>query len=409
MKRSKLFLLTILVLLGLATVFKSCVKKNNPLIFTKEIISVAKGDIDCVITVNGELVSGNTHQIEVPDLLFTDLALNEIKIRYLAAEGSVVEKGEVIAKIDESVLHDLKAKNEKEISELKSSLNGMTGDTTSQLKDIKLSVETAKLELQIKEISVDQTLYDPPAVHQRMQLEYKKSQLAYENLLLNCADQRKKLIEKYKTQSERLQLLEEEVKSKKYGFSGFRNIVSPAKGIITYLSPAEGMKTRQECILTLQNRVFASIEENINLVSRCYIDEEYFSKIHMGQKIKVFTKSNNLELDAEISKIENKIETIGNRKCFMVEAMINTPEQALLLNQTTVNTIELSKLKDVLYIPKTAVTAINGFSYVLTGEGLKLKVNAREGNILYTVIDSGLTEGQQIILNAADEMTGNGN
>ncbi len=83
---------------------------------------------------------------------------------------------------------------------------GMTADTALQLKDIKLSVEAASLDLQIKELSVDKTLYDPPAVQQRVQLEYKKSQLAYENLLLNLADQRKKLM-RSNTKSDRLLVL----------------------------------------------------------------------------------------------------------------------------------------------------------------------------------------------------------
>lgn len=409
MKNTKLYLISFFVLLALLLIFQRCTKKKSQLIFTKETVQVAKGDIDCSVTVNGELVSASSHQVEVPELLFTELALNEIKIRYLAPEGSLVEKGEIIAVIDETALLEFKAKSEKEINDLKSGLEGMTADTALQLKDIKLSVETASLDLQIKELSVDQTLYDPPAVQQRVQLEYKKSQLAYENLLLNLADQRKKLIEKYKTQSDRLLVLEDEARNKRNRYTGLKNIVSPASGVIGYLNSEEASKTTRERILTIQNRIIAYVEDNNNLVSRFFIDEVYYSSVKTGQKIKVHTKSNNIETEAYIGKIDGKIKSVGNSKCFKVEARVNTTEQTLLLNQTTVNTIELSKLKDVLYVPKTAIATENGNSYVFSEEGLKLKVNLREGNNLYAIVDSGLIEGQQIILNVTDELSGIGN
>ncbi len=142
---------------------------------------------------------------------------------------------------------------------------------------------------------------------------------------------------------------------------------------------------------------------------RFFIDEVYYSSVKTGQKIKVHTKSNNIETEAYIGKIDGKIKSVGNSKCFKVEARVNTTEQTLLLNQTTVNTIELSKLKDVLYVPKTAIATENGNSYVFSEEGLKLKVNLREGNNLYAIVDSGLIEGQQIILNVTDELSGIGN
>jgi multidrug efflux pump subunit AcrA (membrane-fusion protein) len=81
------------------------------------------------------------------------------------------------------------------------------------------------------------------------------------------------------------------------------------------------------------------------------------------------------------------------------------PDQNLLLNQTTVNNISLNKLKNVLYIPNSAVYSDRkATTYVISEDGTKTHVKIERGNENFTVVDSGLTEGQRIINNASNSL-----
>jgi multidrug efflux pump subunit AcrA (membrane-fusion protein) len=391
-----------LVFVGVSAVILFVFKKKLNITFSDELVTVVKGDVDCRIIAEGELESDKSNPVMIPESVFEEFAINDIKIKYLAPEGKVVEKGEIIARLDDAAFQDYKEKQEKEIQELQASLDGMTEDTSSQLKDRRLALETAKLNLKIMEISVDQSSFDPPAAHEKMRLEYKKSQLAYENSLMSYKNLQTSLVAKYKSQGEKLEKLREEVKTKTPGLSGLLNISSPSGGIVTYYKLPDGSKRLRGSSVNNTDRAVAIVEDADNYVSKFYMDEEYFSRLKTGQHLKIVMKSNNVEAEATISYIHNRIEVINNRRSFMVEANIYMPKQNLLLNQTTVNIISLNSLKNVLYVPNSAVYSDNKSAFVICEDMKRANVKIERGNEKFTVIDSGLMEGQRIINNTSN-------
>jgi hypothetical protein len=210
------------------------------------------------------------------------------------------------------------------------------------------------------------------------------------------------LVAKYKSQGEKLEKLREEVKTKTPGLSGLLNISSPSGGIVTYYKLPDGSKRLRGSSVNNTDRAVAIVEDADNYVSKFYMDEEYFSRLKTGQHLKIVMKSNNVEAEATISYIHNRIEVINNRRSFMVEANIYMPKQNLLLNQTTVNIISLNSLKNVLYVPNSAVYSDNKSAFVICEDMKRANVKIERGNEKFTVIDSGLMEGQRIINNTSN-------
>lgn len=409
MRRRAFVFALVFVFVGVAAVILFGFKKKLNVTFSNELVTVVRGDVDSRIIANGELESSKSTPVLVPETLFEGFVISDIKIKYLAPEGKVVEKGEIIARLDDAAFQSYKEKQEKEIRELQASLDGMTQDTTSQLKDTRLALETSRLNLKIMEISVDQSSFDPPAAHEKMQLEYKKSQLAYENSRLNYKNLQTNLITKYKSQAESLEKLREEERTKTPGLSQSLNISSPSAGIMTYYKLPDGSKRTGGSSVNINDRAVAMVEDADNYVSKFYIDEEYFTRLKTGQHLKIIMKSNNVEADATISYIHNRIELINNRRCFMVEANIYMPKQNLLLNQTTVNIISFNRMKNVLYVPNSAVYSGNKSAYVISEDGKRTNIKIQRGNENFTVVDSGLMDGQRIFINTSKAITNSDN
>ena len=364
-----------------------------------EMVEVMQGDVEKSIVSEGELRVGNSKIIYLPESFFTEFQVNECKIKYMAPEGKTVDKGEDILQIEESLYSDYKAKIENEITQLTASMNGIAEDSTKQMKDVKLALENAKIDLDIKKIAVDQSIFDPQSTHERMKLEYRKSELAYENALMNYLNLRRSLNEKYAAYPARMQELLEIQKTKLPVLYNMLFLRSPFKGVISYKLNGNGLEKGIGSKLTIHDNAVLMIEDVSKLISRCYIEEDSYSKIFRGQKIQIKLKSNDLEIDTTISYVNKRIETVEGKKCFAIEAMIDNTSLNLIPNQTTINTIPLGVFKNVIYVPNSAIFLDKDKYYVITDDGLKKEVVCEEGNENFTLIHSGLTPGQLIYLN----------
>lgn len=363
-----------------------------------QMVEVAYGDLDVEIVSTGELFPLVSNPVLVSESLFRDFPISEIEILTILPEGSKVEKGDIIARLDNSVYEAYKSKVESELADIENKIKEITLDSTKQLKDVKLALENARLDLEIRKIAVDQSLFDPVSAHERMKLEFSKSTLAYENALFNYQDRRKSLLEKYAAYPTKAESLRIEQSTKQPSLKLALEIKSPFSGILRYAEGANKLKIGTGSMITPKNTLVAGVEDTRRLVSRCFLEEQYYTEISEGQEIRIFMKSNALEIEGKISRINKKIETVDGKKCFAVETIIDNPGYNLLPGQTTINKISLSALENVLYIPNSAVLEEDDRFYVFVNGGTKQEIKCKKINKEFSQVLSGLSLGQLVYL-----------
>lgn len=360
-----------------------------------EMAEVKVGNLNVELISEGELFPIKSEPVMVPESFFNDFSIGEIAFKILLPEYSKVDKGEVIAQLDPSVAEKFKSDIESEIADLENKIREIAQDSVKQLKDVKLALENARIDLEIRKIAVEQSLFDPASAHERMKLEFSKLALAYENALANYNERRKSVLEKYESYPDQIEKLRADEKSKLPMLKEALRIESPLKGILIYATDMQGQK------LTPASRLVAMVDDMSRLVSKCYVGEEYYSEIHEGQEIDIFLKSNAVDIRTKITRVDRKIETIGGRKVFLIEAIIDNQGYNLLPGQTTVNKISLNPLRDVLYLPNSSVHEEGDKSYVFLNGGIRHEVKSKKVNEEFTRIISGLSAGQMVYLNAA--------
>jgi HlyD family secretion protein len=400
MKKYVVTIVLLVILLGAALAYIFVIDLNGEETPVAEFVEAKKGDLAIEIISYGELTSFTTNPVYIPESLFTDFEFNEIQLRYLVPEGKVVEKGEVIIRIDESVYDAYKSRIEKEIAGIRSDIENIQADSTRQLKDVKLALENAIIDLEIRRISAEQSQFDPSATHERMKLEFRKSQLSYENALTNYNNARNNLLEKYAAYPERLEELTEKETLMLPALRRLLTIQSPTRGVVSYINVPGRWKGGEGSVVKANEREVLAINDLNSAISRCFIEEDLYSRVHVGQNIKVGLMAGGGEIDATISFIKNQIETVQGKRGFAIEAVINNADFDLIPNQTTVNRITLATFEDVVYVPYSSILMEGDVSYVVTEEG-RLQVESEKGNENYAVIRNGLTPGQMIYLNAS--------
>lgn len=360
-----------------------------------EMAEVKIGDLKVELISEGELIPVKSEPVMVPESFFNDFSIQEIAYKVLLPEYGKVDKGDVIAQLDPSVSEKFKSDFESEIVDLKNKIREIAQDSVKQLKDVKLALENARIDLEIRKIAVEQSLFDPASAHERMKLEFSKSSLAFENALTNYNERRKSVLEIYESYPNQIEKLKADGKSKLPMLREALRVKSPLKGILIYATGSQGQN------LTPANRLVAIVDDISRLVSKFYVGEEYYSDIHEGQEIDIYLKSNAVEIRTKITRVDRKIVTIGGRKVFLIEAIIDNQGYNLLPGQTTVNKIALNPLRDVLYLPNSSVHEEGEWSYVFLNGGIRHEVKSKKVNEEFTQIIRGLSAGQMVYLNAA--------
>jgi HlyD family secretion protein len=282
--KTVVFTFIITAILAAAAWYVLIYSRTIALVEPVEETEVKEGSLDFEVVSAGELLPLYSYPVSLPESFFKEFAIEEIGIESIVAEGSRVERGTVIALLDRSVFETQKNKLEAELADIEHKIKDIAVDSTKQLKDVKLALENARLDLEIRKIAVEQSLFDPVSAHERMKLEYSKSTLAYENALLNYQDKRKSLLEKYAALPAQAETLSGEAKAKLSQLERSLEIKSPYSGVFGYPEDnPEAIKGSRK-ILTPKINTIGEITDPGRLVSRFFLEEELYSSIHIGRK-----------------------------------------------------------------------------------------------------------------------------
>jgi multidrug resistance efflux pump len=392
-------------LLALAIyIFSPATKKSDDL-FANPI----KGDFQIDITVTGELEAKTSVNILGPSGL-RSAQIWQVKINDMVDEGTVVQEGEFIAKLDQSELIEKVANQLNKFEESQSKYIQIQLDTTLTLRNARDELINLNFDVEEKEVILDQSQYEPPAAIKQAEIDLEKAARKYRQTKENY------LLKKQKAEAEM-----NEARSKLKNDSGkLKNlntllenfsIIAPAPGMVIYHKDRSGKKIGVGSQIRAWNPIVATLPDLSQMISKVYINEIDIRNINAGQKVMIGLDAFPLKkLSGEILSVANIGEQKPNSdsKVFEARIKINESDTTLRPAMTTSNTIISEVVVDALYIPLESVfDQGDTLFYVLKKDGgdfIKQEISLGKKNSDFGIVLKGVALGDQLYLTKPEKV-----
>lgn len=389
-----------LVMLIFIIVFKT--NKEEDTIITS---AVQRGKFDVQVFSSGQIESENKTNIPVPPKLSDrSLRIWSLKITELVEEGTYVDSGDFVARLDPEAVQEQIKGVQDELDKALSDLQDAKIDSNLNLSNQRDVITNALLDMEEKKIITKESIYESPSIQKKAEMDYDKAERKYE--------QEKKAYALKKTQEENKvnrQFINYRQLNERYeGLNElFRSLVitSPKAGIVTYIKNPWGITKVGSEVST--NSAVATIPDMGNLISRTFINEIDISKVREGQHVTIGIDAfPEKKMEGEVVSIANIGQSMPNSdaKVFEVKIKVFGEDPDLKPAMTTSNVIFTNTYADTLFIPTDAVFENDSlqFVYLQKGKITRQIVKLTEANENFVIIARGLKEGDLLCLNEPD-------
>lgn len=386
------------------------------------------GDFIIDVTTTGELEAKSSVRITGPNGL-QQAQIWQVKIDDIVEEGTLVQKGDYIAKLEQTQLMDKIQQAQNDLSSSDSKYTQMKLDTALELRKARDELINLEYEITAKKIVVDQSKFEPPATQTAAQIEYEKAQRAH-----------KQAFDGYKLKKEKAVAQMQEAAAERredqtrvdflMRLAQEFTVTAPEDGMVIYSRTWSGTKKGVGSTVQAWDPVVATLPDLSKMISKTYVNEVDIRVVKPGQVVQV-------GLDAFPSKkLSGKVITVANvgeqkpnsdAKVFQVDILINESDTTLRPAMTTSNTIVAEVIPDVVSVPLESLHSQGDtITYVIKKEGLSFnryevevgKTNAdraivleglREGDIVYLSNPSGYETKQLVLLKDKEESIASSN
>lgn len=372
------------------------------------LISVKKGLFEISVTTTGELEAKNSVRIMGPSSLRA-IGLWRVEISDLVPEGTLVKKGDYIGSLDKSELLNKINDAESELQKAESQFTQTKLDTSLELRQERNELINLEFNLKEKEITLEQSQYEPPATIRQAEYDLEKTKRNYQQVKENYQLKKRKAIAKMQEIGTSLY----QAKSKLETMQGILEkftIRAPKDGMVIYKRDWNGVKKTVGSSVSAWDPTVATLPDLSSMLSRTYINEVDIRKIKTGQQVEISTDAFPDKFFAgKVTYIANVGEQKPNSdaKVFEVTIEINKTDPILKPAMTTGNKIIVETLENVLTIPLECLHNLaDTLTYVFKKNGLgfvKQEIKVGQANENETVILRGLNEGEMIYLSVPDE------
>jgi len=394
------FLLLFLLLIGAGGWYISQQGKGGEQ--SKAVKVAAKhGNLDVVVTSTGELQAKSSTKIRGPQGL---RGIGQVKILELVPEGTIVKKGEFVARLDESELDKRKDEYQDRVIDARAQVKEVERDTAITLSKLRDRIKELEFSIENKRKEVGINVYEPQEVQDRVQSELEKLQRDYDTEIKNYA------LEVGKADAKVNKVLSE--KNKQYKkvkdtrkMSKQFTVTAPSDGMIVYERDRwQGGKVTTGSTISSWNSVVASLPDLSVMVSETYVNEIDISGVKIGQKVE-------MKVDALPDKTYmGEVIYIGNigqqrpgfdAKVFDIKIEIMEQDTLLRPSMTTSNAILTESFQDVTYIALEALHSHEDVNFVFiekNGATVRQEVIAGEYNDAQVIIKKGVEKDEEIYL-----------
>jgi multidrug efflux pump subunit AcrA (membrane-fusion protein) len=369
-----------------------------------EILTEAKlGTFKVEITSAGELDAKNSVNIEGPFGL-RRARIWEVKIEDMVDEGTVVKKGEYVARLDAAELSDRIQNEENDLVQSTSQYTQAKLDTALELRQERDNMINLKYDIEQKRIALEQSKFEPPATIKQAEYELEKAVRAYEQAVENYQLKVEKAIAQ--VTEARSEMLEDKrwfdfLQSLQDKF----NIIAPEDGMVIYKRNWRGEKQGVGATVRAWDPVVATLPDLSKMISRTYINEVDINYVSEDQEVGIGLDAfPDKKLTGTVVEVANIGEQRPNTdaKVFQILIEIHESDTTLRPGMTTSNSILAKEINDVLFIPVECIHSQgDSITYVYRKSGLgftKQQIKTGISNSDETIILEGLAEGDVLYL-----------
>jgi multidrug efflux pump subunit AcrA (membrane-fusion protein) len=394
----KFWLTIVLAIFGIAAVvfYFSGNKAQTQAVTSK----VSFGDFYINVTTSGELEAANSENILGPPNL-REVRIWQVQISDIIAEGTIVDSGQYVATLERTEITNRMKDLEVEVEKLESQFIKTRLDTSMDMRAAREELINLKYALEERQITVEQSIYEPPATQRQAKIDLEKAQRAFEqaekNFKLRSAKNSANMQEVAVSYSQAQRRLEQ-IKDVLQGFT----VKAPKAGMVIYKRNWDGSKIGIGSTMSSWDNVVATLPNLDKMISRTYVNEIDISKVKTGQKVEVGVDAfPDRKYTGEVTEVANIGEQMrnSNAKVFEVKIKVNEYDSILRPAMTTKNIINTLVIPQVLYVPIESVHTTDSISFVYKANGqYKQQITTGATNENQIVVSSGLIEDDEVYL-----------
>jgi multidrug efflux pump subunit AcrA (membrane-fusion protein) len=399
MKRKKtiIFAAVAVLLLAVILVFSRSGKPKTNDLFTK----VKKGQFEILINVTGELEAMNSENIMAPtELRSENIRLYQVKIQDLVAEGTFVDSGQYVAMLDRTEITTKLREAEDDLEKRRADFTKVQLDTSINLRNLRDQLVNLKYDSEEKQITLDQSKFEPPATIRQAKINLDKSIRAFEaaekDYVLKV-QQAEANMKEATINLNRMIRRRDDILSVMNKFT----ITAPKKGMVIYVKEWNGQRKKVGSSVSPWEPNVATLPDLSVMISKTYVSEIDISKVKRGQKVKIGIDAfPEKKFSGEIRQVSNVGEQLPNSdsKVFEVALRVNEYDPILRPYMTTSNAIVIDTFKNVKFIPIEAIHSQDRIPFVYTKSGSKQVIVLGEMNETDVIIEKGLDENDVVYL-----------
>ena len=365
-------------------------------------IKAEVGSLRVTVDVTGELEAQTSTNIEAPAdrMRSRNLHLGDITIQDLVPEGTIVEEGQVVARLDPSPLSSLIKTAQDEVETAQQKLIQAQLDTTLTLRDLRNAMVNMHFALEEQKIVVSQSQFEPPATQRKAQIDLEKAQRA-----IDQANVSNKLKEKQLTATVReaqLNLAKQQRSlNEMYELLELFTIRAPKRGMVIYYKEWNGEKRTVGSKVSPWESTIATLPDLSKMQSKCYVNEVDVSKVKPGLPVAITVDAfPDRHYTGQVASVANVGETVrgGTTKVFEVVIKLDAVDSLIRPAMTTRNEIILTTRDSVLACPLDCLQATDSATFVYTSDGRRQEVETGLTNATHAEIVRGLKPGQWLYL-----------
>lgn len=365
-------------------------------------VRVKKGSFPIEVTTTGELIAKSSDKIYGPQSL-RQVQIWQVKIQDIIPDGTVVDSGQYVATLDRTEISNKIKDEETNLEKFQTQLTKTTLDTSLDLRSARDELINLKYGLEEKQITLEQSKYEPPATIRQVQLDLEKAQRTYEQAQKNYKLRFEKATANMHEVTASFTQAQRKLKDLQDVLKQF-TITAPKKGMLIYKRNWDGNKLGIGSTLNAWENIIAELPDLSSMISRTYVNEIDISKVKVGQAVKLgidaFPEKQFTGKVTEVANIGEQQQN-SNAKVFEVKIIINEFDSILRPAMTSKNTIVTAKIDNVLSVPMETIFSNDSMSFVYKKEGgsiVKHQVIVGQSNENEIIVKEGLKENDEVSL-----------
>lgn len=404
MKKYKFLLwgLPILVFVGvMAWLLMSSPKKTSEVQLT---VPVKKGLFRVTVTATGGLQAIKSEMINGPEAEMRSAGIWQTSIQDIIQEGTVVNEGDYVAQLDKTVVSDKIQTVRLDIDQIEARLTQARLDTALEMRAMRDQIINLGFQMREKELEMEQSRYEPPAVINRVKLDLERIQRDFIQQQQNYKLKQEQAVAKIAEINASLQQKQTAFDRLVQLGDKFR-IKAPKGGMLIYYF---GRKAGAQ--IGAWDPVVAELPDLSKMLSKTNINEVDISKIKKGQTA-------NIRIDAfpdksftgKITQVANVGQQLPGFDAKVFEILIELSEADSILRpaMTTSNEVLVAEYPDVHYVPLEALFSNDTLTWVVCqkdGKNYRQEVLTGPTNDNEVIIEHGVSEGVQVYISTPPDM-----